>query len=134
VMRSQLDQLQSDVQKLEDVIAEKESTIRQLEGTISSLNRRVEDLFPKAEAGIKYKDDLDEANHTIDKLKKSQNVAEKYRKKLESMGEMERQVKSLEQHNAQMIQDLRAGEESSKQVPGLKRTLDQYKKQIDKIE
>lgn len=41
VMRSQLDQLQSDVQKLEDVIAEKESTIGRLEGTISVLNRRV---------------------------------------------------------------------------------------------
>ena len=41
VMRSQLDQLQSDVQKLEDVIAEKESTIGRLEGTISGLNRRV---------------------------------------------------------------------------------------------
>ncbi|KAG0131805.1 hook-related protein family [Tuber indicum] len=93
IMRSQLDQLQSDVQKLEDVIAEKESTIGQLEGTISGLNRRVEDLFPKAEAAIKYKDDLDEANHTIDKLKKSQNVAEKYRKKLEGMGEMEREIK-----------------------------------------
>jgi len=50
-------------------------------------------LFPKAEAGIKYKDDLDEANHTIDKLKKSQNIAEKYRKKLEGMGDMEKQVK-----------------------------------------
>ncbi|KAG0131806.1 hypothetical protein HOY82DRAFT_324439 [Tuber indicum] len=33
-----------------------------------------------------------------------------------------------------MKQDLRAGHESSKQVPGLKRTLDQYKKQIDKVE
>jgi len=50
-------------------------------------------LFPKAEAGIKYKDDLDEANHTIDRLKKSLNVAEKYRRKLENMGDMERQVK-----------------------------------------
>ncbi|KAG0641991.1 HOOK protein-domain-containing protein [Tuber brumale] len=134
IMRSQLDQLQSDVQKLEDVIAEKESTIGRLEGTISGLNRRVEDLFPKAEAAIKYKDDLDEANHTIDKLKKSQNVAEKYRKKLEGMGEMERAKKGLEQTNGQMEQELRACRESLKQVPGLKRTLDQYKKQVDKIE
>jgi hypothetical protein len=93
MMRSQLDQLQSDVQKLEDVIAEKENTIHGHESVISSLNRRVDDLLPKAEAGMKYKDDLDEANHTIDKLKKGQNVAEKYRRKLEGMGELERQVK-----------------------------------------
>jgi regulator of replication initiation timing len=33
-----------------------------------------------------------------------------------------------------MLQDLRTGQENSKQVPGLKRTLDQYKKQIEKME
>jgi protein HOOK3 len=33
-----------------------------------------------------------------------------------------------------MHQDLRAGQENAKQIPGLKRTLDQYKKQIEKME
>ncbi|KAH0612235.1 uncharacterized protein H6S33_010287 [Morchella sextelata] len=134
MMRSQLDQLQSDVQKLEDVIAEKENTIHGHESVISSLNRRVDDLLPKAEAGMKYKDDLDEANHTIDKLKKGQNVAEKYRRKLEGMGELERQVKTLEQQHASILQDLHASQEHSKQVPSLKRIVEQYKKQIDKME
>lgn len=134
MMRSQLDQLQSDVQKLEDVIAEKENTIHGHESVISSLNRRVDDLLPKAEAGMKYKDDLDEATHTIDKLKKGQNVAEKYRRKLEGMGELERQVKTLEQQHASILQDLHASQEHSKQVPSLKRIVEQYKKQIDKME
>jgi chromosome segregation ATPase len=83
---------------------------------------------------MKYKDDLDEAHHTIEKLRKTQNVAEKYRKKLEGMGELERQIKTLEEQNAQMLQDLQAGADNSKQVPGLKRTLEQYKKQIEKLE
>ncbi|KAL7275336.1 hypothetical protein RUND412_001738 [Rhizina undulata] len=134
MIRSQLDQLQSDVQKLEDVIAEKESAISSHENTIAALNRRVDDLLPKAENGVKWKDDLDEALHTIEKLKKSQNVAEKYRRKLEGMGELERQIKTLEEQNAQMLRDLRAGEENAKQVPGLKRTVEQYKKQIEKME
>lgn len=83
---------------------------------------------------MKYKDDLDEAHHAIEKLRKTQNVAEKYRKKLEGMGELERQVKSLEEQNAQLLQDVRAGEGNSKQVPGLKRTIEQYKKQVEKLE
>ena len=134
MLRSQMDQLQSDVQKLEDIIAEKESTIASHERKITAYKRQVEDLHPKAEAGMKYKDDLDEAHHTIERLRKTQNVAEKYRKKLEGMGELERQVKTLEEQNAQMLQDLRAGEDNSKQVPALKRTIDQYKKQIDRLE
>ena len=103
MLRSQLDQLQSDVQKLEDIIAEKEGTITSHERKMAAYKRQVEDLHPKAEAGMKYKDDLDEAHHTIERLRKTQNVAEKYRKKLEGMGELERQVKALEEHNAQML-------------------------------
>jgi protein HOOK3 len=41
LLRSQLDELQSDVQKLEDIIAEKEATITTQERTIGSLNRKV---------------------------------------------------------------------------------------------
>ncbi|KAI5787174.1 HOOK protein-domain-containing protein [Geopyxis carbonaria] len=134
MVRSQIDQLQSDVQKLEDLVSEKENTITSQENKIAQLKRQTEDLLPKAEAGMKYKDDLDEAHHTIERLRKTQNVAEKYRKKLEGMGELERQVKTLEEQNAQMLQDLRAGEDNSKQVPGLRRTVEQYKKQIEKLE
>jgi hypothetical protein len=41
MLRSQMDQLQSDVQKLEDVITEKEGIISKNESTIGSLTRRV---------------------------------------------------------------------------------------------
>lgn len=40
----------------------------------------------------------------------------------------------MEQQHAQMLQDLRASQENSKQVPGLKRIVEQYKKQIEKME
>ena len=33
-----------------------------------------------------------------------------------------------------MLRNLRTGEETAKQVPGLKRTIEQYKKQIEKME
>lgn len=82
----------------------------------------------------KYKDELDEAIHTIDKLKKSQNVAEKYRRKLEGMAEMEKQIKELEEQNSSAVQQIRQNEELSKQVPGLKKLVDSYKKTIDKVE
>ena len=70
----------------------------------------------------------------IEKLRKNQNVAEKYRKKLEMMSEMERQVKTLEAQNSQLINQLRQSEEQSKQAMGLRKLADTYKKQVDKIE
>lgn len=83
---------------------------------------------------MKWKDDLDEAHHLIEKLRKNQNVAEKYRKKLEMMGEMERQVKTLEAQNSQLLNQLRQSEEQSKQAMGLRKLADTYKKQVDKME
>lgn len=83
---------------------------------------------------MKWKDDLDEAHHLIEKLRKGQNVAEKYRKKLEGMGEMERQVKTLEHQNSQLLHQLRQSEEISKQALGLRKLADTYKKQVEKVE
>ena len=83
---------------------------------------------------MKWKDDLDEAHHMIEKLRKNQNVAEKYRKKLEGMGEMERQVKNLEHQNSLLLGQLRQSEEHSKQAMGLRKLVDTYKKQVDKME
>jgi len=40
----------------------------------------------------------------------------------------------MEQQHAQMLQDLRASQGNSKQVPGFKRIIEQYKKQIEKME
>ncbi|KAF8426574.1 hook-related protein family [Tirmania nivea] len=134
VLRSQLDHLQSDVQRLEDIIVDKENIISEQHSSISALTRKVDDLAPKAEAAVKWKDDLDEAHHMIEKLRKNQNVAEKYRKKLEMMGEMERQVKTLEVQNSQLINQLRQSEEQSKQAMGLRKLADTYKKQVDKME
>src|SRR5690606_41184554 len=86
--RAQLDHMQAEVQRLEDIIAEKETTINRNDNTIKALNRKLDDLVPKADLAQKLKDDLDEANHTIEKLRNTQNVAEKYRRKLESMGDL----------------------------------------------
>ncbi|KAI5800357.1 HOOK protein-domain-containing protein [Peziza echinospora] len=134
VLRSQIDQLQSDVQRLEDIIVDKEALIAEQGSSIASFTRKVDELLPQAEKAMKWKDDLDEANHLVENLRKGQNVAEKYRKKLEGMGELERQVKSLEQQNTQLIQSLRQSEEVSKQAQGLRKLVDTYKKQVDKMD
>ena len=50
------------------------------------------------------------------------------------MSEIELQNQALEEQNARMFKELRAGEEAAGQVPGLKRTIEQYKKQVARLE
>lgn len=123
-----------DSRKLEDIIAEKEAVIRTNDSTISSLNRKIDDILPKAEMATKWKDELDEAKHVVEKLRKSHNVAEKYRKKLEGMTDLERQVKLLEEQLGKANKTLKENDESSKQFSGQKKLVEQYKKQLDQLE
>jgi protein HOOK3 len=120
--------------KLEDIITEKENIIRTNDSTISSLNRKIDDILPKAEMATKWKDELDEQKHMVEKLRKHHNVAEKYRKKLEGMTDLERQIKLLEEQLAKANKTLRENDETSKQLPGQRKLVDQYKKQMEKLE
>lgn len=122
------------VGELEYKLEDRDNKISEQETAIAALNRRIDNLKTKADASDKYRDDLYEAHRTIEKLSKAQNVVEKYRKKLEGMGELEQQVKTLDEQSVQMLKDLRMAEETAKQVPGLKRTIEQYKKQVAKLE
>lgn len=54
---------------------------------------QVEDLQRKADEGARLKDQVDEYKHAADKLQRTENVIEKYKKKLEEGADVRRQVK-----------------------------------------
>jgi protein HOOK3 len=56
---------------------------------------QVEDLTKKAEQSARLKDQLDEYKHAAEKLQKTENVIEKYKKKLEESADLRRQIKVL---------------------------------------
>jgi protein HOOK3 len=50
-------------------------------------------LTKKAEQSTRLKDQLDEYKHAAEKLQKTENVIEKYKKKLEESADLRRQIK-----------------------------------------
>ncbi|KAF3940691.1 hypothetical protein ABW19_dt0201436 [Dactylella cylindrospora] len=134
VLQIQLDQLQADVHKMEDTVSERDSTISTHELTIKSLNRKIEDLTRTSDLVERLKDELDTSKHTIEKLRKEQNVMQHYKKKLESMPELEKRLKYLEEENSTMQRENVQMEEAIRSNTGDKKLIGTYKKQIERYE
>lgn len=77
------------------------------------------------------RDELDTALHNVDKLKKEQNVMQHYRRKLESMPELEKKLKHLEEENVNLQKEAIRTEETIRQAVSEKKLLAKYKEQID---
>ena len=53
----------------------------------------MDETTKKAEEASRLKDQLDEFRHTADKLQKSEAMIDKYKKKLEEVGDLRKQMK-----------------------------------------
>jgi len=113
------------------LVSEKENSISSQENVIKNLNRKVDDLTKTANLVDQLKDELDTALHNVDKLKKEQNVMQHYRRKLESMPELEKKLKYLEEENASLQKEAIRTEEVIRQAVADKKLLARYKEQID---
>lgn len=56
-------------------------------------DRQIEDLTPRAEEATRLADLVDEYKHSAERAKKSEAVLEKYKRKLEDLATLHRQVK-----------------------------------------
>lgn len=80
------------------------------------------------------KDQLDEYRHTAERLRKSENVIEKYRKKLEESANLRRELRNLEEENASLVNTNSSLEADLKKAVAFKGLLDNYKSQIESFE
>jgi protein HOOK3 len=77
---------------------------------------------------------VDEYRHAADKLQKTENVMEKYKKKLEESADLRRHVKALEEQNAALVDQNAALEEAYGKVSLFKPLMESYKNQITELE
>jgi len=94
----------------------------------------VEELQIKADEAVRLKDQVDEYRHAADKLQKTENVMEKYKKKLEESVDFRRHVKALEDQNATLVDKNAALEEEYRKVSAFKPLMESYKNQITELE
>ncbi|KAF9970893.1 hypothetical protein BGZ73_006260 [Actinomortierella ambigua] len=130
LMRTEIEHLRQDLQKSEDRRHEQEILVNNQIKTIADLSRSEADLQAKAEEGVRLKDKLDEYKHAIEKLQKTENVIEKYKKKLEESADLRRQLKATEEQNQELITRNKEVEEEYRKVLAFKSLMESYKEQI----
>lgn len=79
------------------------------------------------------KDELDALSEANDKLKVSEALIQTYKKKLEDAHDLKRQVKLLEDRNAEYLQQNLHQEENVKKLSALKGQVELYKKEIQEL-
>ncbi|KAF0557822.1 HOOK-domain-containing protein [Gigaspora margarita] len=78
--------------------------------------------------------EIDNLNNLTDKLRKSEDVIVKYRKKLEETADIRRTLKALEQENRQLVERNQMVEDEYRKVANYKSLVENYKKQIDALQ
>ncbi|KAF9437139.1 hypothetical protein BGZ76_001849 [Entomortierella beljakovae] len=134
LMRTEIDHLRQDLQKSEERRQDQESVINNQMKAIADLTRAEQELSVRAEEAVRLKDKLDEYKHAIDKLQKTENVIEKYKKKLEEGADLRRQMKSVEDQNLELLERNREIEEEYRKVLAFKSLMESYKEQIVTLE
>ncbi|KAG8733870.1 hypothetical protein FRC11_001080 [Ceratobasidium sp. 423] len=134
IMRAEIERLRAELQKTEENLGAAETEAERQTSLVNDLTRRVEELQGKAEEAARLKDQVDEYRHAAEKLHKTENVMEKYKKKLEESADLRRTVKSLEEQNATLVDKNATLEEENRKVAAYKPLMESYKTQISDLE
>ncbi|KAI5983865.1 HOOK-domain-containing protein [Pisolithus albus] len=133
-MRAEIDRLRAELQKSEDNLAMAETELDKQTSLVTDFTRKVDELQVQADQAARLKDQLDEYRHAADKLQKTENVMEKYKKKLQESADLRSHVKSLERQNADLVDKNASLEEEYRKVAAFKPLMESYKNQIAELE
>ncbi|KAI9446612.1 HOOK-domain-containing protein [Lactarius indigo] len=134
MMKAEIDRLRAELQKSEENLAATESELEKQTKVIAELTHRVDELQGHADEAARLKDQVDELRHASDRLVKTENVMEKYKKKLQEGADLRQHVKSLEKQNADLVDKNVSLEEEYRKVAAFKPLMDSYKNQIADLE
>ncbi|KAJ7849065.1 HOOK protein-domain-containing protein [Mycena olivaceomarginata] len=133
-MRGEIDRLRTELQKSEDNLAIAESDLDKHAHLVTELTKKNEELQTQADEAVRLKDKVDEYRHAADKLQKTENVMEKYKKKLQEGADLRQSLKALEKQNADLVDKNAALEEEYRKVAAFKPLMESYKGQIAELE
>ncbi|KAG2157579.1 HOOK-domain-containing protein [Suillus bovinus] len=134
MMRAEIERLRTELQKSEDNLAMAEAELDKHTSLVTDLTRRIDELQVKADEAARLKDQVDEYRHAADRLQKTENVMEKYKKKLQEGADLRQHVKSLEAQNADLVDKNAALEEDYRKVAAFRPLIESYKNQINELE
>ncbi|KAJ8402090.1 hypothetical protein AAFF_G00373250 [Aldrovandia affinis] len=133
-LQTQLEQLQEETFRLEASKDDYRIRCEELEKEISDLRGQNEELTSLADEAQSLKDEMDVLRHSSDKVSKLEGMVESYKKKLEDLGDLRRQVKLLEEKNTLYMQNTVSLEEELRKANTAKGQLETYKRQVVELQ
>lgn len=129
-LRKQAEALKDELFKVETSRDDYRLKVELLEKEVLDLQSRQEDLQKAADKANHLKDEVDALRETVDKVAKYELTIESYKKKMEDMGDLKRQVKILEDKNLEYLQTKLDYEEETKRTMMLRNHLEACKQQL----
>ncbi|XP_075345349.1 protein Hook homolog 3-like isoform X7 [Mycteria americana] len=130
-LQTQLEHLQEETFRLEAAKDDYRIRCEELEKEIAELRQQTEELSTLAEEAQSLKDEIDILRHSSDKVAKLESQVESYKKKLEDLGDLRRQVKLLEEKNTVYMQNTVSLEEELRKANAARSQLETYKRQTN---
>lgn len=106
----------------------------QMDREVLHLNERIEQLQSLAEESQMLKDEMDVLRHSQEKVIKYESTIELYKKKLEELSDMRKQMKALEEKNVTYMKETMNLQEDLRKANALKTQVDTYKKQVHQLQ
>ncbi|XP_035721537.1 protein Hook homolog 3-like [Vespa mandarinia] len=132
-LRKQVEALKDEVFKLETSRDDYRLKIELLEKEVLELQTKQEDLQKSADEANILKDEVDALRETADKVAKYELTIDSYKKKMEDLSDLRRQVKILEEKNMEYLQAKIDYEEEIKRAGMLRNHLELCKQQLAEV-
>uniref|UniRef100_A0AAR2JAN0 Protein Hook homolog 3 n=1 Tax=Pygocentrus nattereri TaxID=42514 RepID=A0AAR2JAN0_PYGNA len=133
-LQTQLEQLQEETFRLEASKDDYRIRCEELEKELLEVKSQNEELTSLADEAQSLKDEMDVLRHSSDKVSKLEAQVESYKKKLEDLGDLRRQVKLLEEKNTSYMQNTVSLEEELRKANATRAQLETYKRQVVELQ
>ncbi|NP_001410778.1 protein Hook homolog 2 [Danio rerio] len=133
LLQSQMEQLQEENYRLENSRDDLRVRAEVLEREVMDLQIRNEDLTSLAQEAQALKDEMDILRHSSDRVSRLEAMVETYKRKLEDLGDLRRQVRLLEERNHVYMQRTCELEEEQRRATAIRSQLDSYKRQAHEM-
>ncbi|XP_014834177.1 PREDICTED: protein Hook homolog 2-like isoform X3 [Poecilia mexicana] len=133
LLQSQMEQLQEENYRLENGRDDLRVRADMLEREVADLQQRNEELTSLAHEAQALKDEMDILRHSSDRVNQLEALVETYKRKLEDLGDLRRQVRLLEERNTVYMQRTCELEEELRRANAVRGQLDTYKRQAHEL-
>ncbi|KAK7167042.1 hypothetical protein R3I94_001445 [Phoxinus phoxinus] len=133
LLQSQMEQLQEENYRLESGRDDQRVRADVLQREVTDLQLRNEELTSLAQEAQSLKDEMDILRHSSDRVSRLEAMVDTYKRKLEDLGDLRRQVRLLEERNHVYMQRTCELEEEQRRANTIRSQLDSYKRQAHEM-